>query len=1164
MNPATRPYRYRIILFLVLIPFAVPLFGQTSDTLYRSGKVFVKDHGIHIYDSLEWRAIQWQKTHRQKATPPVALPVTAAFTGNQGIKRAAAIALSTTTAHPLNNCGVTASIFPGNDSIERTSQQLGPFTDASTNATSVAWYINGTIASYASSVNFGYEPAGLYEIKLVAQNGACTDTAVCYYYITGTQPPDRENIKAYYGTATDEHTNDLAAVPAGGYFFGGYSYSNIYDGLPRGMLIKTAESGCIEWAKKISSSYQGQLYKVLALQNGGYACSGYNDNISYVMTLDALGNPLWTKIFYFDGAPLNVQWMAETSGGGFVLIGITGEGMTVVRTDAGGNVLWTRAYAFSSSQGTWYYPGGILPQGQDIYISGTVYGNTINNNNPVTTPYGILMDLNDADGTNRWTRQYSMNGSYISPRDIHAYGGNLLMNSTVGSTVQNPNNTIHIMDVNGNPIQSTTLSTPGTTYGVGWSTLLPLPDGEIYVLNSGTETLNLQPGYAYHSVFMKLDATQNPSWSMNYGHYGGGRFFFPVIGQNGTLAAAGDEIGQLIEPWVTFSDKLMFKKFDDGVSDWSNNYPCEFYDITVNTTPESVSTQPFGWTAETTPAYTVSDTTLSVYTIYAQVRYECPEFVDSCSFLKLTGLSSVCDLSGGYTYRVHRNSACGEPVQWDLPANVSLLGQTDSTVTLKFPAFGNYKIASLLPFACSPMKDSLFVTAASRTAPLNLGNDTTVCPGSSLVLHAGTKFLSYQWQDGSTDSTLKVSTPGTYFVEVADSCNNLLHDTVLVSDFSDIVVDAGPDRVKCNADTLHLSAPSGYLSYSWSPNYNISAVTAAQVVIDPYQDTSYVIKAEKLPGCFAYDTVHITVNHSPSIQLGPNRSLCAGDSLVLDAGTGFSLYQWNTGAATQQIAVYNKGSYSVKATTADGCISADTLSVPGIVPLPSANLDHSPGLCTGESRTLTAAPGYSYRWSDGSTGRSILVTDTGSYSVIVTDGNGCANTDSVKITTFLPIPSDFLPGDTSVCSYGKLDIIPGQNFRAYLWSTGSTNQSISVSKPGTYWLEATDNNYCIGTDTIQVAKKDCMEGFFIPNAFTPGGASNNLFRPLLFGNITQYEFAVFDRWGQLVFQSNQPGTGWDGNTHAGPATPGIFVWYCRFTLEGQPQQVQKGTVVLIR
>jgi gliding motility-associated-like protein len=685
----------------------------------------------------------------------------------------------------------------------------------------------------------------------------------------------------------------------------------------------------------------------------------------------------------------------------------------------------------------------------------------------------------------------------------------------------------------------------------------------MYMFNSGTETLSLQPGYAYHSLFMRLNAGQNPIWAEEYGHYTGGRFYFPVVGQNGVIAAAGDEIGQVVPVWRSFSDKQMFKKIDDGAGDWASHL-CYFFGTTVSTQPETVTAQPFVWTSDAASPAAEADTILSTYDIYAEVRYECPEFVDSCSFLKLTGTSSICDLSGGYTYRVHRNSACGEPVQWDLPPNVGLLGQTDTTVTLKFSSFGTYRIASTLAFACSPIKDSLFVVAASRSRPLALGNDTTICDNTSFVLHAGTGFLRYSWQDGSADSLYHVTMPGTYTVQVADSCDNILTASVVVKPYPDTVVNAGGPRVKCNADTIQIVAPAGYLSYSWSPNYSISSLTARQVVVNPALDTAYVLKAETIPGCFAYDSVHIIVNHSPVIRLGSDTSLCAGDSLLLDAGPGFMQYQWSTGAGTEGIATYSKGAYWVKATAPDGCLSADTLQVLNLYVLPPVGLDHSPGLCSGETRTLTAARGYTYLWSTGSTAGSINITDTGSYSVIVTDGHGCVSKDGVRVTNFLSVPMGFLPADTAICSYGKLEITPTATFRSYVWSTGSTDESVTIAKPGTYWLEVTDDSSCVGTDTIVVAKKDCMEGFYIPNAFTPGGVSNSLFKPLLFGNILQYEFGIYNRWGQLIFQSNQPGAGWDGTYRGAPLTPGVYAWYCRYALDGESPQVKKGTVILIR
>lgn len=1159
MDPISRPSLYAVI-FLLLLILSVPGYGQSSDTTYRNGKVIINNHGIHIYDSLEWRAIQWQR--QQHPNRPQALP--SLQTPALPLSLSAG-PLSAHPARPLNSCGVSAGFTPSDDSIIPSPHSYFTFTSTSTNASSVSWYLNGYLFSTASSISFGGLPVGLNEIELVAQNGACTDTAFCYYYITGSQPPNRDNIKAYYGTTLDQHSNDLAAIPSGGYLLGGYTYSTIYDGFSKGMLVNIAESGCIQWSKTIMSPYPGELYKVLALPDGTFACSGYYDNINYVMKLDASGNPLWTHIYEVNDTTFIPQWIAATTDGGFALVGIIGEAVTVIRTDAGGNILWTKSYTYTTPQTTAYQMGGILVLGQNIYITGIAYPNYTGPTG-FSTGYPFVLNINATNGTTGWTQQYSMNGTWFIPRNIQTDGTNLVITTTAGTTVPNANSTIHVLDPNGNPIRSTTLSSPGYNYAVGWSNVLPLTTGGFYVLNSGTEALTLEPGYVYHSIFTQLDASENPVWSLEYGGAGVGGYFFAALGQNNTLAVEGDELGTDNNASIGISYKLMFKKLNDAASDGTFNIPCDFNTAQITTTPESVTVQPFNWTAESSPAEaTAANNPLSLYTNYAQVHYECPEFVDSCSFLKLTGVGAVCDLNGNYTYRAHRNGACAEPIQWNLPSNVSLVAQTDSTVTLKFPAFGSYKIGSSLPFACSPIADSMMVIATSSTPMLNLGNDTVVCHNTSFVLHAGTKFLSYRWQDGSADSIYTVSSPGTYIVQISDSCDNILGDTVVVSPYPDTTVNAGPDRVKCNNDTLHLGAPAGYLSYGWSPDYNISAVTTQQVIINPAEDTAYMLQVETRPGCYAYDTVHITVNNSPPIQLGSDRNLCTGDSLILDAGPGFSQYQWNTGASTQQITVYSMGSYSVIASAANGCASGDTLVVPSLEPLPVVGLDHSTGLCTGEPRTLSAAAGNSYLWNTGSTGNSIVVSDTGSYSVVVTDKNGCVNSDSVSITTFLPVPANFLPGDTAICSYGKLDLAPSESFHSYLWSTGSTEASITITKPDLYWLQVTDDNACTGTDSIQITQKnDCMEGFYCPNAFTPNGTSNNVFRPLLFGNINQYEFAVYDRWGVLVFQSNQPGTGWDGNFHGSPATPGVFVWYCRFILNGQPLLVKKGTVILIR
>jgi gliding motility-associated-like protein len=116
-----------------------------------------------------------------------------------------------------------------------------------------------------------------------------------------------------------------------------------------------------------------------------------------------------------------------------------------------------------------------------------------------------------------------------------------------------------------------------------------------------------------------------------------------------------------------------------------------------------------------------------------------------------------------------------------------------------------------------------------------------------------------------------------------------------------------------------------------------------------------------------------------------------------------------------------------------------------------------------------------------------------------------------------------------------------------------------------YWVTVTDKNNCSGSDSISVSGLQCMEGLFVPNAFTPDNdGENDVFRAMLFGNVTSFTFVVFNRWGGKVFETRNPLEGWNGKINAGLAEKGTYVWYCRYTPEGLPQKVEKGIVELIR
>jgi gliding motility-associated-like protein len=146
-----------------------------------------------------------------------------------------------------------------------------------------------------------------------------------------------------------------------------------------------------------------------------------------------------------------------------------------------------------------------------------------------------------------------------------------------------------------------------------------------------------------------------------------------------------------------------------------------------------------------------------------------------------------------------------------------------------------------------------------------------------------------------------------------------------------------------------------------------------------------------------------------------------------------------------------------------------------------------------------------------------------------------------------------------------MELKANQTYMQYQWSTGSGASTITVNNPGTYWLEVTDQNQCKGRDSVILIKKECLEGFYVPNAFTPDkNGRNDLFRPLLFGNIADFHFTIYNRWGQMVYDTKELYKGWDGTINGVQAPAGQYVWKCIYRLNGQNEEMKKGTVVLIR
>lgn len=298
-------------------------------------------------------------------------------------------------------------------------------------------------------------------------------------------------------------------------------------------------------------------------------------------------------------------------------------------------------------------------------------------------------------------------------------------------------------------------------------------------------------------------------------------------------------------------------------------------------------------------------------------------------------------------------------------------------------------------------------------------------------------------------------------------------------------------------------------------------------------------------GCDSIRTLYLTVN--PKKVTTKNVSLCEGETYYVQH-------------ADQTVT----GVYKDTLKSSAGCdsIIITNLTV-NMRPKPALGADRN--LCAGSSIKLSPGNFVSYTWQDQSTSTTFLAKTTGIYFVRVTDQNNCSASDTIAIKNILSLPANFLKPVDSICSYESLSVYSLNSYSSYLWSTGSTAPQIVVDKPGNYQLEVRDAGGCVGKETITIYPRDCAIGCYVPTAFTPNhDGKNDVFRPLLFGNVKKYQFTVYNRWGQIVFQSIEVNRSWDGTVGGVLLDPNVFVWTCTYQFEGEEVKTVKGTVALIR
>jgi len=354
-------------------------------------------------------------------------------------------------------------------------------------------------------------------------------------------------------------------------------------------------------------------------------------------------------------------------------------------------------------------------------------------------------------------------------------------------------------------------------------------------------------------------------------------------------------------------------------------------------------------------------------------------------------------------------------------------------------------VVTVSEHGCSA-SDTIIVTLLP-TPTVDLGEDFQAC--NMATLDAGNIGSSYLWNTGETSRTIVVESSGDYAVEVTNATGCSASDTVHVTINPSLSVDIGDTIIAC--DSTFLDAGIGGGSYIWNTgeeSQEISVIRSGYYAVTVTQN-----------GCSGSDSVLVIIQFTPQVELGSDIVAC--DSAVLDVGPQMGSIHWSTGDTMQSIIVMHSGSYSVTVVN-NGCAASDSIKV-SIYQTPMPDLGPDQSICDGPLTLSAENPDLSYQWSNGDSGQSIVVNESGIYWVLA-DNHGCTASDSIKVTIF-PSPLFTLGPDISSCDSVALHA-PIQG--TYEWSTGETTASITVHSSASYSLTITDNNGCSAADTIHV------------------------------------------------------------------------------------------------
>ena len=580
-----------------------------------------------------------------------------------------------------------------------------------------------------------------------------------------------------------------------------------------------------------------------------------------------------------------------------------------------------------------------------------------------------------------------------------------------------------------------------------------------------------------------------------------------------------------------------------------------------------------------------------------------PYSANACSQIQSNQLAPVrCNWNGaceGFTGIASPLPAGGDPSNFEPPLNVTagqqyllcLSNYSSQTTNVPLNFFGTANVS------------------CNTVLPVTI-NNATICPGQSATLTATvTGATSYLWSPGGQTTASITVSPGsttTYTCTVNGTAPNggtstgvaTATVTVLASNNPQCgcTVTASNNGPVCEGSTFNLSATNvtgG--TYVWTLAGNPIGNTQNVTNLPASAPGSYpiTVTATDNAGHVCTGTTTVVINPLPNVSAGVDQSTCLGNSISL-TGSGANTYQWSGGIQNGLPFTPNvSSSYIVTGTDVNNCINKDTVLVTILyAQMPSISPSVSLG-CVPTSVTFTNNDPQATNciWNFGNSqslascvGANTVYDQVGCYDITLTqtDSQGCDTTvtfnDVVCIedveASFYLAPGTIGPGNSTVSFFNN-----SSNAVSYLWDFGDLTYSTDFEPIHTYStslqtgyvasLIATSAAGCVDSTTMPISYQEVLI-YYVPNSFTPDADEHNqIFAPVFTSGFSpeKFEMTIFNRWGELIWQSYNHLEGWDGSFGVdGLNAPlGTYIWVISFKPKDNDDKLKiTGFVNLLR